>query len=97
MPQDKYIVLTYRATEDLYERIYRFAEDNGLYNAKDEPNISATTVLLISLALEGASGDQQRLIQQAYEAGITHGFNVLIERFDEWVSAVRDELRSKMS
>lgn len=91
MAREKQRILAFRCDDQLHERIIQFAYDNELYNAHDEPNISASSVLLISMALEGPSGDQQRLIREAYVAGRDYTKKVFMERFSDFVRAVSEE------
>jgi len=59
-------IVSFRATDELLERLLRFAIDNGLYNGNDEPNVSAAVLLLVSAGFGDHRGQQSLVL--AYEA-----------------------------
>lgn len=59
-------ILSFRANDELVKRVLRFAMDNGLYNAEDQPNVSAALLLLVSAGLQDYRGQEGMVI--AYEA-----------------------------
>lgn len=88
MAEDRLTVVSARITEDLYDRVLKFAEDNGFYNALDEPNASAAISALVSIGLEDSDG--VRLIHEGYERAradaiqtVSHHINVMMKSLSE--------------
>ena len=59
-------IVSFRVNDQMMERLIKFAMDNGLYNASDQPNVSAAVLMLVSTGFQDYQGQQGMVT--AYEA-----------------------------
>ena len=83
--------IRFRASSAMYEGIVAFAEQNQIYNASGDPNISGAVRILVGIALD--RGDGQGAAMAAYESARSQLLDQLRAKVAEAFSDLAEDLK----